>query len=108
MRPPIPGLRPIHHDASSPARVELIVPADDTLVVSDDVAEQLLSSSTQFKDGYGPEPTAEVAEAEPVPDGTVDEVLAWAGTDADRLAAALEAEQAKSKPRVSLIDALTP
>ncbi len=40
------------------------------------------------------------------PDGTVDEVLAWAGDDPDRRAAALEAEKA-GKGRKTLIDALS-
>lgn len=43
-----------------------------------------------------------------VPDGTVEEVLAWVGDDPARAAAALEAEQDRDTPRVTLIDHLNP
>lgn len=49
--PPIPGLRPLHYDARSPAKVQLIVQPGDELVVSDDVADQLQRQSLQFKSG---------------------------------------------------------
>jgi len=38
-----------------------------------------------------------------VPEGTVAETLAWVGDDKNRARAALEAEQAKSSPRTSLV-----
>lgn len=41
-----------------------------------------------------------------VPDGTVDEVLAWVGSDPERAIAAREHEQAKPSPRKSLIERL--
>lgn len=43
------GLRRIFYDARSAAKVELVVQPGDELEVSDDVAEQLLRSSAQFK-----------------------------------------------------------
>ncbi len=41
------------------------------------------------------------------PDGTVDEVVSWAGDDPDRRAAALSAEAARGTPRKGIVDALT-
>lgn len=52
-----PGLRPIHYDAVSAAKVALVVQPDEELIVSDDIADQLLKSSGQFKDK--PRPAAE-------------------------------------------------
>lgn len=57
----------------------------------------------------------ELVEADPEPDpdsdgaatGTVDEVLASVGADPAAAAVALEAEQARAKPRKTLVDALT-
>jgi hypothetical protein len=48
--PPSAGLRNLHYDAKSAAKVALIVQPGDTLTVSDDVADQLMASSSQFKD----------------------------------------------------------
>jgi hypothetical protein len=54
----------------------------------------------------------EVLGAEPaaagdgVPDGTAAEVLEWVGDDHDKAAQALEAEQAREKPRSTLVGAL--
>jgi len=39
-------------------------------------------------------------------DGTAAEILAWVGEDADRAAEALDAEQAKEKPRSTLVKQL--
>jgi hypothetical protein len=74
---PAAGLRNINYDARSAAKVELRIPAGDTLHVSDDVAEQLLQSSTQFKD------TAATPPAAYVDGGDVDDVApaAPAATD---------------------------
>lgn len=61
LNPPVPGLRPMHYDARSPAKVELVVQPGDTLVVSDEVAEQLERASAQFKPAEQPsadEPSA--------------------------------------------------
>lgn len=41
-----------------------------------------------------------------VPDGTVDDVMAWVGNDVERALAALEHEKAKASPRKSLIEKL--
>ncbi|MEM9516035.1 MAG: hypothetical protein AAGA42_14380 [Actinomycetota bacterium] len=49
LKEPIPGLRSIHYDARSPAKVSVVVQPGDTLVVSDDVAVQLEKASQQFK-----------------------------------------------------------
>lgn len=42
-----------------------------------------------------------------VPDGPVFDVLTWVGNDLERAAAALTAEQARDKPRTTLVAALT-
>lgn len=47
----------------------------------------------------------EITEAPAVPDGTVAEVLEWAGDDPDRRAAALAAEKA-GKKRKGILDGL--
>lgn len=52
------------------------------------------------QDGEGGLPYAEV------PDGSVTDVLAWVGDDYDRATAALNVEQAKSTPRVTLVQQL--
>lgn len=44
------GLRHIHYDARSAAKVALVVQPGDELHVSDDVAAQLVAASPQFKD----------------------------------------------------------
>jgi len=41
-----------------------------------------------------------------VPDGSADEVLAWAGDDYVRRAAALASEQARKRPRKTVLSAL--
>jgi hypothetical protein len=47
---PVAALRNLHYDAKSAAKVALIVQPGDTLTVSEDVADQLIASSSQFKD----------------------------------------------------------
>lgn len=68
LNPPVPGLtapqsalRRISYDATSAAKVSLIVQPGDQLEVSDDVAAQLLAASGQFKDtdAAKPEPADE-------------------------------------------------
>ncbi|HEX6968105.1 MAG TPA: hypothetical protein VF174_04725 [Micromonosporaceae bacterium] len=49
LREPVPGLRRIHHNANSPKRVELIVPAGDVLEVSEQVAAQLQAADPHFQ-----------------------------------------------------------
>lgn len=49
---------------------------------------------------------APAADDAQVPDGTVHEILDWVGDDPARAQAALEAEQAKDTPRISLVEPL--
>jgi len=62
LKPIEPGLRRIHHDANSVAKVELVVAADDVLHVSEDVAAQLTKASRQFKDVTDETPAAPEAD----------------------------------------------
>lgn len=48
-----------------------------------------------------PEETVPVEEQ--VPDGTADEIMAWVGSDTERALAAIEAEEAREKPRKTLL-----
>lgn len=50
LRPINPGPRTIHYVGNDVGKVSLVIPADDTLVVSDEVAKQLLAAATQFHD----------------------------------------------------------
>lgn len=43
---------------------------------------------------------------EPVPEGTVSEIMRWVGEDVERAKRALEVEQAHEKPRKSLVEQL--
>lgn len=54
----------------------------------------------------GWEPCDPPVSAKAVPDGTVDEVLAWVDGHAGRATAALQVEQSRPKPRTSLTSAL--
>jgi hypothetical protein len=80
-------------------------------IVTGDLAAYLL------KEGAAVEPSDEEARAllEPPPeqppaeldiDGTAADVLAWVGEDLERAAEALAAEQAKDKPRSTLVKQL--
>jgi len=73
--------------------------ADPVLLPQDTDVEQP-ASSTEPVDGEGTPPYGEV------PDGSVETVLEWVGDDEDRASAALQVEQDKSTPRVTLINAL--
>ena len=54
-----------------------------------------------------PAPAAPLGSGPEVPDGSVDEVLAWVGDDRDRAAQALEVEQAKDEDaRKTLLEPL--
>lgn len=44
---------------------------------------------------------------EPPVDGTIDQLMAWVDKDPERAARALEAEQAKDKPRSTVVKKLT-
>lgn len=50
LRPINPGLRTIFHNAIDASKVSLSVPAGETLVVSEELAGQLLASAAQFQD----------------------------------------------------------
>jgi hypothetical protein len=59
-----------------------------------------------------PEPEAPAAPVqpggdEPPVDGTIDALMAWVGDSQERAARALEAEQAKDKPRSTVVKRLT-
>lgn len=59
------------------------------------------------EDAETPEDAAvETGAADEVPDGTAEEVLAWVGDDAARAAAAIAAEEARDKPRKTLLGQL--
>lgn len=64
MNPITPGLRRINYDARSAAKVQIVVQPGDVLEVSDDVADQLLRSSPQFKDAATPVTTGTPAAGE--------------------------------------------
>ena len=46
----------IVHDSNQTSKVSLVIPAGDTLEVSDTVAAQLMASATQFKAAARPAP----------------------------------------------------
>ncbi len=75
-----------------------------TLVTEDGQTEPYNGDPARLED---PRLAADAGEGEPSaprpPEGTADEVLAWVGEDAERAAAALEAEQARAKPRSTLV-----
>jgi hypothetical protein len=50
-----------------------------------------------------PEPATAAGYSEPVPDGTISEVMAWVGSDPNRAADALAVELAKESPRSTLV-----
>lgn len=55
-----------------------------------------------------PEPVEPVQEdGEPPVDGTIDDLMAWVQDDPERAAQALAAEQAKDKPRSTVVKRLT-
>lgn len=55
-------------------------------------------------DGTTTDPAA--TDGQPPVDGTIDALMAWIGDDPDRAAQALAAEQAKDKPRATVIKRL--
>lgn len=78
LNPITPGLRRIDYDARSAAKVQLTIQPGDTLAVSDDVAEQLLRESPQFKDA-----DATQGQGAPAPDDDQDAEPAAVATDVD-------------------------
>jgi len=53
-----------------------------------------------------PEPKEPAGGDEPPVDGTIDDLMAWVGDDKERAAQALTAEQAKDKPRSTVVKRL--
>lgn len=53
------------------------------------------------------EPESPVDPSEPPVDGTIDDLMAWVDGDRERAARALEAEQAKDKPRSTVVKRLS-
>jgi hypothetical protein len=53
------------------------------------------------------EPAQQGEDDGPPVDGTIDALMAWVGDDKDRAVQALEAEQAKDKPRSTVVKRLT-
>jgi hypothetical protein len=64
LKPPTSGLRVLHLNAVSPAKVALVVAPGDELHVSEDVAEQLIAADGHFADG--PSPFTDRRPGEPV------------------------------------------
>lgn len=46
---PVPGLRHVRHNANSPKRVELVIPALAELDVPEEVAAQLVAADPHFE-----------------------------------------------------------
>jgi hypothetical protein len=57
LKPIMPQLRGLHHNSIQPAKVQIVIPAGDTLYVSAEVADQLIAENTHF------EPAAVASEA---------------------------------------------
>lgn len=90
---------------------------DDAVEILEDDREQLLaaadatpapgsSASPDGGDGDGDGGPAPGDDMPPI-DGTIGDLMAWVGDDPDRAARALEAEQAKDKPRSTFVKQLT-
>lgn len=71
---------------------------------ADEAAEEWLAAAKASEEEPVEEPDAPPAELDI--DGTAAAVLAWVGEDPERAAEALEAEQAKEKPRSTLVKQL--
>lgn len=59
LKNPVPGLRRLRHNANSPKRVEVIMPAGAELEVPEEVAAQLVAADPHFQ------PVDEPAEDKP-------------------------------------------
>jgi hypothetical protein len=123
LNPPAAGLRRVGNTTKSAAKAQLVVQPGDELVVSDDVANQLIGARVGITDLDAPQRplpapgaadgapsaaeasvAAESAELEdqgavvvPPELATIDEVLAWVDGDPARARAALAAEQGGKK-----------
>ena len=62
------ALRTLHYDAVSPAKVSLVIFPGAELTVPDDVADQLVATSAQFKEGARPAAPVVKAPAKPAAD----------------------------------------
>lgn len=117
----------VYNPGPEPARVSVlghVIGAREWGVIDsgDEVAQRALSSRRVYpvrerdaRNSERPELRAVVerfdamsaGEAQDYPPaGNIDEILAWVGGDADRARLALEAEEAQSKPRVTLLEEL--
>lgn len=82
-------------------------PTERTVVEAADVAQETTEEPAEVEEPVEEEPEPLLAEV--VPEGTVDEVIAWTEEDTDppaRLLAARDAEAAKPTPRTTLIGEL--
>jgi hypothetical protein len=71
-------LRPVHYDARSVGKFQVVVNPGDTLVVSDEVAAQLVAQSGQIKEGVAPpvEPPPDAEQSGEQPEAAAPEVTA--------------------------------
>lgn len=103
-------------------QVEIVDDAPRAMGHNEDLAGEVDEAREEFKNAVDAEAeTPEVGprapgdhagesddsdEGDGPPDGSIDEVLAWVGDDHDRAQQALDAENAKSSPRSSLVSKL--
>lgn len=73
--------------------------------VADVIANGLVTETDGPDEPAGDESDPE-SDPDQVPDGTADEVLAWVGEDKDRAERALVTENAREKPRSTLVTQL--
>jgi hypothetical protein len=85
-----------HLAANTPEGTVEITEADPEPKAPPEPPKEPADDSDDPGDGDGP----------PV-DGTIDDLMAWVDGDPERAAAALEAEQAKDKPRSTVVKRLT-
>ena len=106
-----------------PARTPAAAPADPAAVPTGNVSDLLAwvgddrdkATRALAAEQAKPRPRAGVVEpltqllvVDPatVPDGTVDELLAWVGDDVHRASAALDVEQDRAEPRTGVVEPL--
>lgn len=81
-------------------------PKGSVEVIEADPEPEPAEPKPEGPEGDGPEaPGAGESDGPPV-DGTIDQLMAWVGDDPDKAAAALAAEQAKDKPRSTVVKRL--
>jgi hypothetical protein len=69
-------------------------------------ADHLLATTVDLVEEADPDGPGVDTDGDGVPEGSAKQVLEWVGTDPARAAAALEAEEARPKPRSTLVDEL--